>query len=145
MKKVILISTILFLVSGTTFGQTLEKGNLLGIHVISLNLDPDLTYNQWKDFYFQNYIPVWDNTFQGDIKLFMGEIDRGDDKSGTNIILIYFFKSKDIRDKYFTQDGSVTEIYTTKMSEFNEAIAGDINKLGKSSAEYVSYNDVIIQ
>ena len=51
MKKLVftlLLLTPLFLTP--TFGQGLSKGNLLGIHTMKINLDPDVTMNQYKDF-----------------------------------------------------------------------------------------------
>ncbi len=50
MKKLILLAALV-LVACTIFGQTLQKGNLVGVHVLDVIIQPDVTYNQWKDFF----------------------------------------------------------------------------------------------
>jgi len=63
MKKLILLATFI-LMAGTIFGQTLQKGNVLGLHVITVNLDPDVTYNQWKNAALTVYIPALIRNFK---------------------------------------------------------------------------------
>jgi len=99
MKKLILTAAFI-IVAGATFGQTFQKGNLIGHHVGIIILDPDVTYNQYKDFYLNKYIPAFNKQFQGDIKLYHAEGDRGDDENCVSDFIV--FKSVEVRDKYFT-------------------------------------------
>ena len=138
MKKLILLAAFI-IVAGATFGQTLQKGNILALHVITLNLDPDVTYNQYKNFGLTKYMPAFNKQFQGDIKLCFGEVDRGDDENGLSII--YVFKSMEVRDKYFTQEGA-TELFNSKMEKL-QPIIEEGSKLGSFSFKH--YNDWVIQ
>ena len=49
MKKLILIG-ILVLMGGFTIGQTLKTGNLVGIHVLTIELNPGVIMKQFQDF-----------------------------------------------------------------------------------------------
>ena len=140
MKKLILTAALILLVVGTTFGQTLQKGSLVGFHVGTIILDPDVTYNQYKDFYLNKYIPEFEKQFQGDIKMYSAEGDRGDDENCGSMILV--FKSVEIRDKYFKQEGSSTELYNSKLEKI-QPIWEELNKLGIYSEKH--YTDWVIQ
>ncbi|MBA7516810.1 hypothetical protein ES705_08859 [subsurface metagenome] len=114
MKKLILLAAFI-IVAGATLGQTLQKGNLVGLHVGTIILDPDVTYNQWKDFMINKYIPEFEKQFQGDIKMYLAEGDRGDEENCISIFWV--FKSMEVRDKYFTQEGSSTELFKSKFEK----------------------------
>jgi len=139
MKK-LLVLTALILFSGIVFSQTLEKGNLIGVHVGKVILDPDVTLNQWKDFYLNKYSPAVGKGFQGDLKLFLGLADRGDDE---NMISIFWvFKSIEARDKYFTQEGEATELLISEWEKL-QPIREEANKLGTWNRKH--YTDWVIQ
>ena len=75
MRKLVIISTLLLL-SGIAYGQILKKGAIVEMHHITLNLDPDATMNQWLDFALNEYLPVWENHYNG-IKSVVVKGDRG--------------------------------------------------------------------
>lgn len=50
MKKLFLICIVLILTSGFTFGQKLKKGNLIGTHVLTIELNAGVTMEQFLDF-----------------------------------------------------------------------------------------------
>ena len=139
MKKLILTAALI-LVVGTTFGQTFQKGNLVGFHVGTIILDPDVTFNQYKDFLHNKYIPEYDKQFQEEIKMYAAEGDRGDDENCGSLILV--FKSVEVRDKYFTQEGSPTELYNSKFEKI-QPIWEELNKLGTFSQKH--FTDWVIQ
>ncbi len=49
MRRLIL-TTALVLLAGITFGQTLKKGVILGVHHMTITLEPDVTMDQYLDF-----------------------------------------------------------------------------------------------
>jgi len=139
MKKLVLL-TALILLSGLTFGQTFQKGNLVGFHVGTVILDPDITLNQYNDFYLNKFIPEFEKQFQGDIKMYSAVGDRGDDE---NLVgFFWVFKSVEVRNKYFTQDGTATELFNSKLGNI-QAINEELNKLGTFSQKH--YTDWVIQ
>jgi len=76
--------------------------------------------------------------------MYYAEVNRGDDEHG--ISLIYFFKSLEVRDKYFTKEGNGTELWNTKWEKIMQSIPAEENsKLGTSDWTGKHYNDWIIQ
>ena len=142
MKKII-IAAAFILLAGVAFSQTLQKGNILGLHVITVNLDPDVTYNQWENFGLTKYIPAVNKEFQGDIELYYAKVDRGDDENG--LCLLWIFKSAEIRAKYFTQEGTSLELFNSKIEKVIQTLGDEMSKLGTSNYSRVHFNDWIIQ
>lgn len=133
-----MLVSVLFLALAIT-GQTLQKGNLIGMHVSKLVLQPDVTYNQWKDFMLNKYMPKGSELDQ-DVKVFLLEGKRGENENG--VALLYVFKTEAARDKYFNKDGSQTDQgkqYNEKMKPLNE----ERTKLEKSFT--TTYTDWIVQ
>ena len=64
MKKII-IAIALILLTGITFGQSLKKANLVGMHVMDINLDPDVTMNEFLDFMQTKYLPEVEKMTRG--------------------------------------------------------------------------------
>jgi len=139
MKKLIFLVAFLVM-AGAIFGQTLQKGNVIGMHVGTMILDPNVTYNQFKDFWINKYIPEWDKQLQGDIKLVLAEGDRGADVNCISVM--YVFKSVEVRDKYFSKEGSMTEFANTQFEKLS-TIEAEFSKLGTYSEKH--YTDWIIQ
>ena len=128
MKKLFLTLTLLLFV-GITFGQ--QKGNLIGTHVLTVTLDPDVTMNQFKAFVLEKWIPTFEKNSEG-VKLFLMDGIRG--KHNNSLGLLYVFESEENRDKYFNEDGSQNELgkaWAEKMKPINEAMA----KLGSWKRE----------
>jgi hypothetical protein len=137
MKKLLVI-TAFILFSGITFGQALENGNIIGLHNFSLNLDPDVTYNQYKIFFIEKYIPELDKNFP-DVKHYFTRGNRED--NGNNIGLIVIFKSQEIKNKYYNEDGSRTEL----MISIQERMKSTREKLDSLGTVTTKYTEWVIQ
>ena len=134
MKKLILL-TALIIVAGTTFGQTLQKGNLLGFHVLTINLDPDVTFNQYKDFFNNKVIPEYDKHFP-DTKTYIVLGIRGANKNSLGLITV--FESGEIKDKYYNHDGSRTKLGKLAWEKV-DPVRKELNKLGTVTAKYTDW------
>ena len=133
MKK-ILIVTALLLVGGITFGQTLKNGAIVEFHHFTLNLDPDVTFNQWLDFAQNTYLPVWEKNFKG-IKSVVMKGDRGVEKN--DICWINFYNSKELRSEYFKDEGIF--VPNEKGMELQEKVMptwNELSKLGPSELDF---------
>ena len=98
-----LVIIVLILIAGVTFGQTLQKGNLIGVHSLTITLQPDVTMDQYMDFFTNKYIPKYQESFPG-LKLQVLKGDRGENEN--NLGLLFLFESVEARDKYWpTMDG----------------------------------------
>lgn len=134
MKKLIVIM-VLILYSGITSGQTLEKGNLIGFHAFSLNLDPDVTFNQYKTFFIQEYIPELDKNFP-DIKHYLAEGNRSENKYQIGLIVV--FESQEVKNKYYNKDGSRTVLLIT-IQERIQSTRDKLDQMGTITAEYTEW------
>jgi hypothetical protein len=102
MKKLLII-TALILFAGIAFGQTLQKGNLIGVHSLTITLQPDVTMDQYMDFFTNKFIPKYQESFPG-LKLQILKGDRGENEN--KLGLLFSFESVEARDKLWpTMDG----------------------------------------
>ena len=134
MKKLIVI-TVLILFTGFTFGQTLQKGNLIGMHVLTINLDPDITMNQYLKAFSNKVIPEIEKNAPG-WELFLVKGIRGENENSFG--LIYVIESEDVRNKYNNDDSSPTELGISlrkKMQPFMD----ELNQLGTWTTEYTDW------
>ena len=114
MKKIfVLVALLLF--SGFTFSQTLEKGNVLGIHVFEVILQPDVTYNQFKEFLLNKSFPKYEEAFKGDVKLYLIEGIKGENKDKFG--WIFLFKSTEALNKWVGEKGGINS------DEFMETVS----------------------
>ena len=134
MKKLI-STTFLILLVGITFGQTLQKGNLVGLHVMTINLDPNVTMNQYLEFYTSKVIPEFEKHFAG-TKAYLIKGIRGESDNSYGVL--YFFESEGDRDKFFNDDGSLSELGEAA-NEKVTPISEELNKLGTSTTKYTDW------
>ena len=132
--KNLILTAALILAFGTTFGQMLKKGNLIGVHHITVNLDPDVTMNQFKDFYVNKLIPEYEKHIDGKLYLLNGI--RGE--NANSLGLIWVFDSEENRNKYFNEDGNTSDFGTTQFAKL-ESINEELAKLGTWTSKYTDW------
>jgi hypothetical protein len=121
MKKLVFI-TALFLLVGTAFGQTLKKGAVVCVNTFTLTLNPDVTMNQFLDFYLNKYIPEFEKCYPG-VKTYVLWGDRGDKKNQIGTMDVY--ESVAVRDKYYPTENDTTmsaaaKVASEKMKALND-------------------------
>jgi len=136
MKKLIFL-TALILLSGLTFGQALQKGSLVGVHVMTITLQPGVTMEKFIEFYTSKVIPEYEKNFSG-MKPYIVKSIRGANKDSFGGFIV--FKTEKDRDKYFKADGSYTDLGNAAYAKLKPAL-DELNKLGTVT---VTYNDWLI-
>jgi|WetSurSiteA1Bulk_404760.scaffolds.fasta_scaffold00146_14 hypothetical protein len=102
MKKLIFLIAI-SLFAGVAIGQTLKKGAVIAVRSYTVTLQPDVTMNQYLDFYLNKYIPAFEENMPG-LKMYVLIGDRGAKKNQMGEI--WYFESREIRNKYWpTEEG----------------------------------------
>jgi len=119
----------------TSSNQTLQKGNLLGAHLIKLKLDPDVTMNQYLDFLTKKYIPMLEKGFQG-WKVFLMKADRGEYKD--EYMWLYWIESLEARDRYLDSEGNAND-EGNKAFEQVQPVFDEMQKLGTWSSTYTDW------
>jgi len=101
MKKLI-IFPIYFFITLAAFCQSLEKDNLLGLHVIDVKLNPGVTMDQFKSFFVNEVLPVYEKQWIG-LKGHLVKSVRGEYKD--KFAIIWVFANEPTRDFYFNETG----------------------------------------
>ncbi|MDX1941308.1 MAG: hypothetical protein SFU99_12200 [Saprospiraceae bacterium] len=124
--KNLLFTTALLLAASFTFGQAIQKGNMISVHIITIEPKPNVTVEQVIDFYNTKWLPDAEKYFGW--KGFIAKRVRGSEGTANKILTILHFKTEADRDKYF------------KMVEGGT----DLNELGqKAWAQFAPTNDAL--
>ena len=132
--KNLILTAALILAFGTTFGQILKKGNLLGVHHITVILDPDVTMNQYKDFYTNKVIPEYEKHLSVKVYLLSGVRGEGANSLG----IMWVFDSEDERNKIFSDEGGFSEFGTAQIAKM-ESVTEELAKLGTWTSKYTDW------
>ena len=134
MKKLIFIASLILL-TGFAFGQTFQKGNLIGTHVMTVTLQPGVTMDQFMEFYNKKVVAEM-NKFDPNWKVYLVKSIRGErvNSFGT----FHIIKSEKDRDKYFNVDGSMNEAGNKLMEKINPVME-ELKKYGTYTTIYVDW------
>lgn len=119
MKKIIL-SLAFILLTGIIFGQTLSNGAVLALRIYNFELLPSATMEQVENYLAEENTD-FNNSFD-DVKLLLIKGLRGEYEN--KLAGIIYMSSDDVRDKYFTDDGGVTDAGQLLVEKFQEIVAG---------------------
>jgi hypothetical protein len=131
MKK-LLVVTALILFAGVLFSQTLQKGGSIGLHVMTINLAPDVTMDQYLDFLINKYVPEMEKHYKG-LKINILKGDRGADEN--KIAMMTYFESEKARDRFWPEEGKQSD-EAKAAGEKISPLTDELNKMGTMSDEY---------
>jgi hypothetical protein len=134
MKKLVLFMAVI-LFSGITFGQTLKKGNLIGTHVISVDLQPGVTMDKFIEFVNTKLAPEVEKYYIG-WKVYLVKGIRGENPDSYG--LIYVINSEEDRDKLYNPDGSLNEMGTAVNAKI-QPVLDEMAKLGTFTTKYTDW------
>ena len=134
MKKLILIGAII-LVSNFSFGQSLQKGNLVGLHIMTVNLNSGATMDQFQTFFISKVIPEYEKQFQG-VKGYLVKAVRGENNNSFGIV--WLFDTEQSRDKYFVADGNPSDLGKSAIEKVS-VIEKELEKLGTYTTKYTDW------
>lgn len=133
MKKQVCIS-VFILVTGLAFSQNLQKGNFVGFHEMTITLDPNVTMNQFLDFYKIKIMPAYESNFQAKCYLVKGK--RGECANCFGLMIIW--ESETDRDKFFNNEGGLNE-YGRSIADKLKPLTDEMAKLGTESSKYTDW------
>jgi hypothetical protein len=134
MKKLGLTAATI-LIAGVIYGQTLQKGNLIAVHEITIELNRGVTMGQFQEFHVSTLIPEYEKNYPG-WHLYLVKGIRGENKNTYGWIIV--IESEEIRDKYYNDDGSITE-YGQAAAEKMKPILDETEKFGKLKRTYTDW------
>jgi len=133
MKKYFL-SVVFILFAVILSGQSFEKGNYVGFHVLTINLNQDVTMDQYLDVYQNKVLPAYEKNLQG--KCYLLKSSRGECENCVGVIIVW--KSEADWSKFWKKDGGITELGQTAMDKVQPQIE-ELKKLGTSTTKYTDW------
>jgi len=133
MKKLMLI-TALICSAVITYGQTLQKGSYVGIHVLTINLIQNVTMDQYLDVYKNKLIPAYEKNFQS--KCFLTKVFRGECENCYGVIIVW--KSEADWNKFWKKEGGLTDLGQAAMDKLQPLI-NELEKLGTITSKYTDW------
>jgi hypothetical protein len=134
MKKLFIIA-ILCLAVCSAYGQSLKKGTLVGMHVITYQLNPNFTSEQAMDFFIKKYIPAAEAYFPG-MKIYAVKGIRGENENKFGQIAV--FESEAVRDKYYNKDGSLSDAGNEAMKKM-QPVLDEFTPMGTFTTVYTDW------
>ena len=134
MKRLIIIAAII-LVANCSFGQSLKKGNLVGLHVMTINLASGATMDQFQTYFINNVIPEYEKHFQG-AKGYLVKGVRGENNN--SMAVIWVFDTEQSRDKYFGADGNPNDLGKSAIEKVS-VVDKELDKIGTHTTKFTDW------
>jgi len=115
-------------------GQTFEKGNYVGFHVLTINLNQNVTMDQYLDVYKNKVLPAYEENFQS--RCYLTKSSRGECENCYGVIIAW--KSEADWSKFWTKEGGLTELGQTAMGKLQPLI-DELKKLGTNTSNYTDW------
>jgi hypothetical protein len=138
MRTIALAAILLSSLAVTTQAQELKKGNLVGTHLMSVELKPGVTMAQFTEFFVSNVIPQHEKVMGG-WKIYPVRRIRGEKADGLAVIMVV--SSEAVRDKYYNADGTPTDLNKTLTAKLQPTM-DQLEKLGTIKADV--YTDWLV-
>lgn len=137
MKKLLFLA-ILFLATSQLFGQMLQKGNLVGLHVITMQLQPGISEEDAVKFLLEKAIPADEKAYGVKEYLLHGIRGKYADQYGVLVV----FKDEQARDKYYAENDEA-KANLAKANELLKDITEEAGKYFVFSDNAPVYNDYL--
>jgi hypothetical protein len=134
MKKLVFI-TVMIVLSGFAFGQSIQKGTLIGTHVMTVTLMPGVTMEKYTELFNAKAIPEIEKNMP-DWKVYLLKGIRGENNNSFG--LLYIIKSAQDRDKYYNADGSFSELGKSLNAKL-KPVWDELEKLGTLTTKYTDW------
>jgi len=134
MKRLILLVSII-LIGGMTYGQNLQKGNLIGTHVFTVTLAPGVTMDKYIEFCNTKIKPEVEKVYSNWQVCFLKGV-RGE--NADSYLMLYIIKSQKDRDKYYNADGTPNELNNQATAKM-QPLMDELNKLGTFTSKYTDW------
>lgn len=133
MKKYFLsFAFILFAV--ITSGQSFEKGNYVGFHVLTITLNQGVTMDQYLDLYINKVMPAYEKNFQS--KCYLVKSSRGECENCVGLFIVW--KTEADCSKFWNKEGGATDLGQAALDMLQPQIE-EIKKLGTYTSKYTDW------
>ena len=138
MKKILLIVAIA-LSANFSFSQGLQRGSLFGVHVITVNLKPNVKMEEFKAFFVNKVLPEYEKNWP-ELRGYLVKSVRGEYQN--KFAIVWLFKTEASRDKYFNADGTPNALEEAALEKV-KPIESELTKYGTYTVKYM--DDWVVQ
>ena len=128
--------TLLAFFAFNAFSQSLQKGNLIGIHTVSVKLNGKTTMNQVLDFMTNKWAPAASKAFSSENRVL--KYLRGAAVSSDKITFVIIYKDEATRNKFYNPDGTTNAGGKAAEAKM-KSIMDEFNKLAIIKNEYTDW------
>jgi len=138
----LIVTALGSLVSIVCHAQRLERGNLVGVHMVTVTLNPDATMDNFTRFYVREVIPEYERNWPG-LKGYLLKSFFGDSKN--KFAIVWLFKTVADRNRNFNPDGSANELEKAALEKV-KPIEDKLKKMyGSYTVQYTHEDDWVVQ
>jgi hypothetical protein len=137
-KKQMIVLAITMM-ANLCFGQGLQRGNLFGVHIITVELRPNVKMEEFKTFFVKNVLPEYEKNWDG-LKGYLVKSVRGEYKD--HFAIVWLFETEEGRDKYFNKDGTANELEKAAFERIRP-VEEKLTKYGTYTVKYM--DDFVVQ
>ena len=116
--------------------QSFNKGNLIGIHTLKIDLKKGATIDQFEDYFINKLIPSYEKQYRGaTLSLIKGIRGQNEGSLG----MVWIFESNDARNLYFDSNGNPTELNQEVRGKLSSVDEG-LNEIGTWTSNYTDWS-----
>jgi len=138
MKKQLFI-LVLMMIANLAGAQGLQKGNLFGVHLVTVELKPNVKMDEFKNFFVNEVLPQYEKSWVG-LKGYLVKSVRGEYKD--RFFIVWLFESENARDKYFNADGTPNDLEKAAFEKVGP-VEEKLKKYGTYTIKYT--DDFVVQ
>ena len=140
LKRLLILS--LFLVPGICHAQGLERGNLIGVHVVTVHLKPNASMEDFTRFYVEQVLPEYEKNWPG-LKGYLLKAFFSDSKN--KFAIVWLFKTVEDRNRNFNPDGSANELEKAALEKVKPVEDKLKAMYGDYTTQYTREDDWVVQ
>jgi hypothetical protein len=130
------------LLSSACWADGLERGNLIGVHIMTVTLNPNATMEEFKSFYVREVIPEYEKNWPGLQGYFLKSFFAD---SQNQFAIIWLFKTVADRNRNFDANGRANELERAALQKV-KPIEDKLKKLyGTYTVKYAHEDDWVVQ
>ena len=142
LSRRLIIPALLLFGSSAGYAQGLERGNLIGVHVVTVNLNPNASMEDFTKFYVEQVLPEYEKSWPG-LKGYLLKSFFGDSKN--KFAIVWLFKTVEDRNRNFNADGSANELEKAAREKV-KPIEEKLKKMyGNYTVQYTHEDDWVVQ
>lgn len=140
-NRAIVIVTFL-LSSLSSWAQGLERGNLIGVHVVTVDLKPNVTMDEFTKFYVHEVLPEYEKNWPG----LKGYLLKSFFRDAQNkFAIVWLFKTEADRNRNFDANDRANELEKAALEKV-KPIEEKLKKMyGSYTVKYTHEDDWVVQ